>query len=342
LKAAVYLAKDLLKIMDVKYPKPGSKEVVVKVKAAGICTTDLKILSGAAPQYRVPFILGHEVAGVVHEVGESVGEIAAGMRVAIYPIAACGSCYFCQRGMINLCENEIGFGHGIDGGFAEYVRVPEKIVRLGGIVEIKGLSYEEGVMIEPLSCAVNSIEKCRIRKDDLVLIVGCGPMGLLNLMVAKSYGSKVVSCDLLDRRLKMAERLGADYVANPQQEDLRTVVNRLTNGRGVDALIVAVGDPKLVEGYHKMVRKGGIVNVFGGPPKGSLITLDPRFIHYSEVSITGSFASSIDHYKAAKELIKSKKVDVKSLVTHRFSLDKILDAVKLASRAEMLKGCIVF
>lgn len=342
MKAAVYLDKNVLKIMELEDPKPSSNEVVVKVKATGICTTDLKILSGFSPHYKGPFILGHEVAGVVHEVGENVSEVSVGMNVTIYPIAACGMCYFCREGLTNLCEYEVGFGHGIDGSFAEYVKVPERIVKLGGIVEIGDVSYEEGSITEPLSCAINSIEKCNLKPKNWVLIVGCGPMGLLNMMTAKYFKAKTIVTDFVEHRLDYARRLGADRTVNPKKENLESVVNGITSGRGVDSIIIATGDPRAIKENMRFIRKGGVINIFGGPPLGSIIAVTPRWIHYSEITLTGSFASTISQFKRAVRIIRENEINVKPIITHKFKLNEIFNAVDLALKKEMLKGCIIF
>lgn len=342
MRAAVVYGPGDVRVESVPVPAVKDGEVLVKVTAAGICTTDLKILRGEGNLRHRPGILGHEVAGEVAAAGRSASGYEAGQRVAVYPIAVCGECFYCRRGRHNLCEKEYGLGHGIDGGFAQYVRIPEEIVRLGGLVPLPaGLSDELAALAEPLSCCLAAARAAHTSPGDTVLVVGAGPMGLMHLLVCRWRGAVVAVVDPNGRRLAKAEELGAAACFDPGRCDVIGEVRRLTGGRGADQVISAVGDPEVAAGYFGALRPGGFFNVFGGPPAGRPVKVDLRWLHYSEAVLTGTFASTPDDFRLAVGLIAGGCIDAGALVTHRFGLDDFLEAVRLARDGTMLKGVIL-
>jgi L-iditol 2-dehydrogenase len=343
MKAALVHGKSDIRIEEVPTPQAGQGEMVVKVRASGICATDVKTLLGQGLPKNLPAILGHEAVGEVHELGAGVTGFALGERVAVYPIAVCGECYYCRRGRHNLCTKEFGLGHGIDGGFAEYVRLPREIVNIGGVVKLsEGLPFEEAAMAEPLSCGLAALRAHRLSPGDTVVIVGAGPMGLIHLKVSKWAGARVIIADLLPHRLETAARMGADHCVDGSQASLPEEVARLTDGAGAEAVVISLGIPKVIEESLPLVRNGGVCNIFGGPPAGQTITVDPRWLHYGEVVLTGSFASTPADFRKALELIASAEIEVKDLISDRFSLDNFLDAVERAKRQDMIKGVVLF
>ncbi len=205
MKAAVVHGKDDIRIEEYETPTAGEGEIVVKTKVAGICATDIKTLLGQGLPKDLPTILGHEVVGEVYEIGTDVSGYQVGDRVAVYPIAVCGDCFFCNKGQHNLCEKEFGLAHGIEGGFAEFVRLPKEIVNIGVVKLPDDLSFEKAVLTEPLSCVYASLKACRVDPDTYVVILGAGPMGLMHLKMCKWAGAKVISVDLLDDRLETAK-----------------------------------------------------------------------------------------------------------------------------------------
>ena len=221
MKAALVHGKDDIRIEEVSTPRAEPGEIVVKVRASGICATDVKTLLGQSLPKKLPAILGHEAVGEVFELGSGVTGFELGERVAVYPIAVCGECYYCTRGRHNLCSNEFGLGHGVDGGFAEYVRLPRQIVRIGGVVRLPdGLPFEEAALAEPLSCGLAALRAHRLTRGDTVVIVGAGPMGLIHLKVSQWAGARVIVADLLSRRLETAAAMGADHCVDASQASL--------------------------------------------------------------------------------------------------------------------------
>jgi threonine dehydrogenase-like Zn-dependent dehydrogenase len=309
----------------------------------GICATDIKTLLGQGLPKDLPTILGHEVVGEIAEIGKGVSDFRTGDRVAVYPIAVCGECYFCKRGRNSLCEHEFGLAHGIEGGFAEYVRLPKEIVNIGGVVKLPGdLPFEKAVLAEPLSCVYASLKACRVEAESTVLILGAGPMGLMHVKMAKWAGARVISVDLLDDRLETAKEMGADFCLNADSVNLVDEVKKITDGHGAEAVIASLGIPQVIEENLKLTRNGGTFNIFGGPPAGQMISVDPRWLHYCEINLTGTFACSVKQFRECVGLISRAEIDVEGLISDRFELDRFLDAVEKARNQTMIRGIVVF
>ena len=343
MKAAIVCKKNEIRIADAPRPRAGEGEVVVQVRASGICATDVKILGGVGIPAQLPAILGHEVAGVLAELGpgaQSAG-LHLGQRVAVYPIAACGQCLFCRQGRNSLCLHEHGLGHGDDGGFAEYVRIPAEIVRLGGVLDIADMPFDLAAMIEPTSCCIAAADQCRTKAGDTVVVVGVGPMGLLHTIVSKALGAQVICIDLNDERLAKARALGAQRVVNPAREDPLAAVRRHTEV-GADVVIAALGAPQVIERCLPLVRPGGVFNIFGGTPRGELITVDPRWIHYSEIVLTGTFASSVEQFRRARHFVRDHPDEIEAVISTRCGLDDILTAVRQVQKGEGGKSVLLF
>ena len=343
MKAAVVYGKNEIRIAEVPRPRAGKGEVVVKVRASGVCATDVKILGGAGTPAELPAILGHEVAGTVAELGAGAGEtgLHVGQRVAVYPIAACGECLYCRRGRNSLCLHEHGLGHGDDGGFAEYVRIPAEVVALGGVIDVGDMPFDLAAMIEPVSCCLAAAEQCGTKAGDTVVVVGAGPLGLLHTVVSKALGARVVCIDMNEARLARALRLGAMRVVNPEKEDAATVVRDLTEV-GADVVIAAVGIPQVMENYLPLVRNGGVFNVFGGTPRGEMMTVDPRWIHYGEITLTGTFASSVKQFHKAFDFVGSRAEEIETVISTRCGLDDILAAVRRVQTGKGTKTVLQF
>ncbi len=341
MKAAVVYGENDIRISEVPTPSPGPGQVLVKVKASGVCATDVKILGGSGLPKELPTILGHEVAGTIEALGKGVTGLAVNQRVAVYPIAACGECFFCKQKRYSLCVKPYGLGHGADGGFAEYVAVPAQIVRLGGIIDIGDMPFDMAAMVEPLSCCVAAAEQCATKAGDTVLIIGSGPLGLLHTIVSKARGCRVIIVDMNAERLAQAKEIGADIALNTERDDISKEVRRLT-GMGADSVIAAVGIPEVIEKYLPLVRNGGVFNIFGGTPPGKTITLDPRWLHYGEIVLTGTFASSLNHFKKALDLVRDQAASIEKVISVRCRLDDVLDAVERVKKGTALKSIIIF
>lgn len=343
MKAAVVYGKNDIRIEEYPTPTANAGEVIVKTKVSGICATDIKTLLGQGLPKDLPTILGHEVVGEVFEIGQGVTDYQPGDRVAVYPIAVCGQCYYCRQDRHNLCEHEFGLAHGIEGGFAEYVRLPKEIVNIGGVIKIPDeIPFDKAVLSEPLSCAMASLSTCKVGQGQVVVILGAGPMGLMHLKLAKWMGAVVIVVDLLEDRLAIAKDMGADHCINPTTTDHIEKIKKLTDNHGAQAVIASLGIPSVIEENLQLTRKGGTFNIFGGPPAGHTISVDPRWLHYFEINLTGTFAASPKDFKKSLDLIINNEIIVDDLVTDRFTLDTFLEAVERAKNQQMIRGIVEF
>lgn len=324
LAAMIYGVKDL-RVEEVAKPKVEHGEVLVKVKAATTCGTDLKIFQRGYVEgvIKLPTVFGHEWAGEVVEVGEGVSWPRVGMRVRAGNSAPCLRCRMCQKGSFNLCENMIWLW----GAYAEYIKVPARMV-LVNMQEIpEQVSFEEAAVTEPLACVLRGAEKANVKLGDTVAIIGAGPIGLLHMLTAKKMGAeKIIVTDLVDERLQFAKELGADETINAGKEEAIGRVKELTDGYGADVVIEAIGQPGTWEQALKMVRKGGTVLEFGGCPPNTEIKVSTELLHYGDVTVIGAFHTTPTHFKKALNLIASGTINVKPLITRKMPLEKIKEA----------------
>jgi L-iditol 2-dehydrogenase len=331
--AMLYGIKDL-RVEDVKKPLIDSGEVLVKVKAATTCGTDLKILHRGYLEKVIglPTIFGHEWAGDVVEVGQGVAWPEIGMRIRAGNSAPCLKCPMCQEGKFNLCENMLWLW----GAYAEYIRVPSRTIQVNAQEIPSNLTYEEAALTEPLACVLHGVEKVGLEIGSTVAIIGAGPIGLLHLLVARKLGAgKIIVCDLVEDRLAFARKMGADETVNPKTADLVETVNQLTGDSKADIVIEAIGLPTTWEQALNIVAKGGKVLEFGGCPPGTNIQVDTEMLHYSEVTVMGAFHTTPLHFSKALKLISSGVLNVKPLVTQKMSLEKINEAFKTLTTSKV-------
>lgn len=323
----LYGVRDL-RIEDVEKPHIGAGEVLVKIQTAMTCGTDLKILQRGYVEkiIQLPTAFGHEWAGDVVEVGEGVTWPEPGMRIRAGNSAPCLRCPMCQKGRFNLCEDMLWLW----GAYAEYIRVPTRTVLVNTQEIPAHVDYAEAALAEPLACVLHGAEEAGIKLGDTVAIIGAGPIGLLHLLTAKKLGAeRVAICDLIEERLQFARKLGADETINARAEDPVVRVKELTEGYGADVVIEAIGLPGTWEQAFNLVRKGGTVLEFGGCPPGTKIGVSTTLLHYGEVTVKGAFHATPTHFQKALNLIASKTVNVKDLVTRQMSLERLGDAFDL-------------
>jgi len=330
--AMLYGIKDL-RIEEISKPEVKAGEVLVKVKAATTCGTDLKIFQRGYVEkvIKLPTVFGHEWAGEVVEVGEGLEWPRKGMRVRAGNSAPCLRCAMCQKGKYNLCENMIWLW----GAYAEYIKVPARMV-LVNMQEIPShVSYEEAAITEPLACVLHGVEEAEVKLGDTVAIIGAGPIGLLHLLTVKKLGvEKVIIIDLVDERLSFAEKLGADEIINAGEVDVAEKVRQITGGYGADVVIEAIGLPTTWEQALTLVRKGGTVLEFGGCPPKTEIRVNTELLHYGEVKVMGAFHATPLHFRKALNYIASKTINVKPLITRKMRLEEIKEAFQILSTSK--------
>ncbi len=321
---------------DIKDPKNG--EVRVKIEAALTCGTDLKTYRRGHPVLikKTPSGFGHEFAGVVEAVGKNVTNFVVGDRVVAANSAPCGECYFCKRGLYNLCEN-LEF---LNGAYAEYINVPERIVKKNMIRIDDDLSFEKAAFCEPLANVVHGIANMDIQKGQTVAVVGIGTIGLMFVRLAKLKGAKVIAAGRNPLKIKLAKEFGgADEVIDltKYKNPDKIMLSLTEEGKGFDAAIECVGLPEIWERMFKLVRKGGMINLFGGCKSGTTINIDTRRLHYDELKVIGVFHHTPQYFREAYELISSGKVDVEKLITHVMPLSQTEQALKMVAESKAIK-----
>jgi len=330
--AMLYGVKDL-RVEDVETPKVEAGEVLVRVKAATTCGTDLKIFQRGYVEkvIKLPTVFGHEWAGEVAEVGEGLDWPRKGMRVRAGNSAPCLRCVMCGKGKYNLCENMIWLW----GAYAEYIKVPAHMVQINMQEIPLHISYEEAAITEPLACVLHGVEEARVKLGDNVAIIGAGPIGLLHLLTVKKMGAeKVIMVDLVDERLEFAKKLGADKIINAGKENVEEAVHKATGSYGADVVIEAIGHSATWEQALKLVRKGGTVLEFGGCPPGTEVRFNAEKLHYGEITVLGTFHATPIHFRKALNLIASKTINVAPLITRRMPLEKIGEAFEILATSK--------
>ncbi|GAC1347361.1 MAG: zinc-binding dehydrogenase [Ktedonobacteraceae bacterium] len=321
-------------------PQPGSGEVLLQVAVATTCGTDVKTYRRGHPMlFRdTPAGFGHEVSGVVALTGAGVARFREGDAVVVANSAPCQHCFYCKRGRFSLCENLLF----LNGAYAEYLLVPERIVRQN-VYKLAATSYVAAALTEPLACALHGIEASEIKRDDTVVILGSGSLGLLLAAVAKLRGARVIITGRGSRGLSVARHFGADVVIEVSGMSLheQADVVRKETGRGADVVIEAVGTPETWTLASALARPGGLVNFFGGCPSGTQVTLETRPLHYGELTIKGVFHHTPSYFAQALELITGHHIDVEALVTASIPLASTLEVLDFLLQKQGIKYALI-
>ena len=335
-----YAPRDV-RVEDAPEPMAGPGELVIRVRNCSVCGTDAKIWQSGHPNLSPPRVLGHEVAGEVVEAGEGAGGWSAGDRVQVIAAIPDGSCHECRHGWMTVCPNQERIGYQHDGGFAELMLVPAKVLAVDGVNRIPGgLSFAEASVAEPLSCVINGQEQAGVGEGQTVVVVGAGPIGCLHVRLARARGAaRVFLVELSRRRLALAAGLVApDEAIAAEASGTVEAVRKLTGGRGADVIIVAAASGRAQEDALQMAARRGTVSFFGGLPKDRpTITCDANIVHYREVGIVGANGSSPGHNRQALELIASGAVPVADLITHRLPLERAIEGIHMVTRGEGIK-----
>ncbi|MCC5574689.1 alcohol dehydrogenase catalytic domain-containing protein [Microtetraspora sp. AC03309] len=337
MKVARFHAPGDIRIEDAPEPVAGRGEVKIRVRACSTCGTDAKILRHGHHHIRPPRVMGHEIAGEVTET--DVPGWAPGDRVQVIAAIPCGTCGECRRGRMTVCPNQESMGYHYDGGFAEYMVVPAKVLAVDGLNRVPdGVSFAEASVAEPLACVLNGQELARVGDGDDVLVIGSGPIGCLHVRLARARGAaRVFLADINADRLALA----ADLVrpdAAVHGEDIAEEVLKLTEGRGADVVITAAASGAAQEQALRIAARQGRISFFGGLPKDDpIIRCDSNLVHYRELTIVGANGSSPAHNARALRLIAEGSVPVADLITHRLPLSGVLDGIDIVSRGAAIK-----
>ena len=351
MKALLFTDSGKSSIADSKKPTINDFELLVQVKACAICGTDIKLDKGSSTKLTkhgiknmvFPRITGHEISGIIGDKGKQVKDFEIGERVNIAPVIPCMKCNYCKIGRYEICDNKVTFGFDIDGGFAEYIRIPEIAIKAGCINKITSkLSFEEATFAEPLAVVLNSQERSKVKTGDSILIIGAGPIGILQIQIAQyNKASKIIVAEIFEERLNFAKNFNPDALINSKNDNIIDEVFNLTGGDGVNVVMICASDKNIFEQSLKITKKLGRINYFAGLPKDdSIIVLDANLIHYYELEITGTSDSTPQQSKKAIELLNNGKVKVNNLITHRYSLEKYFEGLEMAKSGKAMKVVI--
>lgn len=343
MRALRFYAPGDVRLEDVPEPECGPKEVKIKVKNCSTCGTDVKIFKNGHVNITGTTTMGHEVAGEVVEVGsEALGGFKVGDRVQSIAAVPCGECHECKKGWMEVCENQTSVGYQYDGGFAEYMIVPEQVLKVDGLNRIpENVGYDEASAAEPFACAINAQEQLGIEPGDFVVVFGAGPIGCMHIRIARGVheAGTIVLVDINAERLKMsAEAVHPDHVIDSSQVHVVEEVMKMTDGRGADVIITATPANITQEQALAMAARNGRISFFGGLPKNNpTITCDSNLVHYRQLHIHGANGSAPEHNKRALEYISTGQVPVKDLITKHIPLENALDAFDIVAKGEAIK-----
>jgi len=325
--AAVLYGKESVRVEPVAVPQIGKGDVLVRVRAALTCGTDVKVFRRGyhARMIVPPALFGHELAGDIVETGPEVKDFRLGHRVVAANSAPCMDCFYCQRGAENLCEDLL-FNNG---AYAEYIRIPGRIVQRNLYEIPRHVSYQDAALVEPLACVLRGLEETGVRRGDNVVVIGLGPIGLMFVRLAKLYGARVIAIGRRRTQIDRAARMGADEVISSHSTpDPIQPVRDFAMGRGVDIAIEAVGKPETWQLAVKMVRRGGTVNFFGGCPADSRITLDTSLLHYSEITCKASFHHTPEYIRKALDIVSRGEITAQDFVNREEPLANLLEVMR--------------
>jgi L-iditol 2-dehydrogenase len=340
--AAVLYGKEHLQVEPVAVPTIGPGDLLVRVRAALTCGTDVKVFRRGyhARMIVPPAVFGHELAGDVIAAGEEVSRFRVGQRVVAANSAPCDICYFCRRGVPNLCEDLL-FNNG---AYAEYIRIPARIVQKNTYEIPPHVTYQDAALAEPLACVVRGLDETGIQAGDNVTVIGLGPIGLMFVRLAKLYGAgRIIAIGRRKTQLDRAEAMGAtDLISTETVPHPVPYVRELTAGRGADIAIEAVGKPETWHWAVDMVRRGGTVNFFGGCPNGSQVRLDTALLHYSEITCKASFHHTPFHVRKALDIVTNGNITARDFVNREEPLTNLLEVMRhLMSHNGHLKTAII-
>ncbi len=336
MQAAVYYGKNDVRLREVPVPEIAAGEVLIRVCACGVCGTDVKKITSGS--HSAPRIFGHETAGVIAAVGPNVRGFQPGDRVLAFHHVPCGECFYCRRKVFAQCPvyKQVGCTAGFEpsgGGFAEYVRVMDWIVRRGLVKIPAEVSYEQAAFVEPVNTCMKGIEVLRLQPGETVLVIGQGPIGIILGVLAQRAGAQVITSDLFSSRLTIAADLGLKVSIDASSADTVTEARGRTEGRGADAVILAAAGNALIPTAIQALRPGGRALLFAQTVKGEAV-IDPSQICVEEKALLGSYSASVDLQEDAMSFVFRKEMDLERLISHRFPLSEVVQALDLAARPQ--------
>ena len=343
MNAAMFYGPGDVRFETIEIPKPKAGEVLVKVRAALTCGTDIKTYQRGHPAIikTIPSTFGHEFSGEIVEVGDGMKRFKPGMRVACCNAAPCQKCYFCKNNQQNLCDDLLI----LNGAYAEYIVVPQRLVELNLLEIPDHLSYHEAALAEPLGTAVHAVRLTKVKQGDTVVVIGSGPLGLMITRLSFLQGADVIQMGKGEERLELAKKFGAKEIIDIAkyrtiEEQVKKARSLTEDSRGADVVIEAVGKTEAWEEALKIVRKGGIVTFFGGCKRGTTITVDTVQLHYDELNLLGVFHQTPNVFRRSLKLLSTRLVDGREFVKETISLCNLVDAFTWVKDLKAIKYAI--
>lgn len=342
--SAVFSGPKNFEIKDLPISSKDSN-VLLKTLSCAVCGYDVRVFKEGHKKVRPPIVLGHEIcARTLNKLNLPNNQIIPeDSRVIVSPLIPCLNCHHCSAGYFNSCNNLNEIGSSINGGFADYINIPQNNILINGIIPITNtIRDDEASLIEPLSCCLNAHLNFNIPiNDELVIIIGDGPIGLIHLQISKLYGAKTIVVGKIPSRLKEAKSIGADVtLLNIDPEESIKIIWEYSYGKGGKLVIVATSNPEAIDLALKVAGKNSIVSLFAGVSKNKILRIDPNLLHYNQIALSGSFSSTPKIMKKAMDLVHEQKIDLKRLITHRFSLYEIDKAFNLTEACNGLRSVI--
>jgi L-iditol 2-dehydrogenase len=336
MRAAVYRGINDVRLEEVPVPEIGPGEILVRVHTCGICGTDLKKI--ATGSHSAPRIFGHETSGIVAKVGDGVRKFGVGERVVVFHHLPCGECYYCRHKTFAQCATykRVGCTAGFEpsgGGFAEYVRVMDWVVEKGTVRIPDGISFEQACFVEPVNTCIKGIETLRPEAGETLLVIGQGPIGIVLATLAKRAGARVITSDLYPARLTIANSFGLNLTIDASKADAGKAVREMTEGRGADAVILAVGGNGMIRPAMDAARPGGRVLLFAQTVRGEA-TIDPAAVCVDEKTLLGSYSASVELQEESVRFVMNREMDLERLISHRFPLESGVEALNLAAHPQ--------
>jgi L-iditol 2-dehydrogenase len=340
--AAVFYAPN--KIILQQVPIALRQAIMLKVSACAVCGYDVRVFRNGHRKVSPPVILGHELCGQIQSDVRIDGiMMKAGSRVAVCPLIPCLDCPYCQGNKYNLCINLKEIGSTLNGGFAQYVAIPEQVIKIGGLVPVpESLTDEEAALLEPLACCLNSFSRIApVAKTSSVVIIGDGPMGLIHLQLFKRLSSsRIAIVGKVPSRMEKASVMGADAVFSYSDRTVADILDFAGACSGPNTVVIATSNPDAFELAIKIAGRNCKINVFAGMPSGQTFVLDANWLHYNQISITGSFSSTPAMLSEAARIVSEKTIDLSAIVTHKYSLEKIEKAIEATEKYYGLRAVI--
>lgn len=332
MKASVCYKQNDLRTEDLPIPEISDNEVLIKMLACGLCGTDIQKIRGDT--VNKPTVLGHEVVGEIVKKGKNVSKFEIGDRVITAIHVPCFTCHYCNKGHYTICE-QFRTNNIDPGGFAEFIRIPELHLNHLTHKVSNNVTDEEATLIEPIACCLHGLKQADIRPNDSVLIMGAGTIGILHAQLAKIKGAnKVIVSDMSKFKLQKALNVGCDYAINIKEKNIIDEVNKITDGQGVDVIVIAAGVSSLVADAVNMVRRAGKIIVFSGFDKNKLVTIDVSRFFKDEISIIGTYSVTPYEFPEALDLLEKRKLNTKEMITHVYPLNKLSEAIDISTNPE--------